>query len=91
MFDELIAKLDSEGVQYTEDYEAGTLTISVEAMDKIQLVSVIQTINNAMLPFTIDETSLIVTGGSAPEEPPAEPEGEETPPAEEMALNDMFK
>ena len=90
MFEDLIAQLDGMGVEYTEDYDAGTLTVDVGAMDKVQLISVIQTVNDSMLPFTIDENSLVVTGGDMPSEEPLEEEPAEEMPAEQMAMEDMF-
>ena len=90
MFEDLITQLDGMGVEYTEDYEAGTLTVDVGAMDKVQLISVIQLINDSMLPFTIDENSLVITGGEMPSEEPMEEMPAEEIPAEQAAMDDMF-
>lgn len=90
MFEDLIAQLDGMGVEYTEDYDAGTLTIDVGVIDKVQLISVIQSVNDAMLPFTIDENSLVITGGEPASEEPMEEEPAEEMPAEQMAMDDMF-
>lgn len=94
MLEDLIAHLDSLGVTYEEDYEAGTLTIPVDAMDKVQLIDVIIHINGVGLPFTIDETSLIVTIQEEPEFSDMEGElSEEVAPEEDMnqvALDQMF-
>lgn len=90
MFEDLITQLDGMGVEYTEDYEAGTLTIDVGTMDKVQLISVIQLINDSMLPFTIDENSLVITGGEMPSEEPMEEIPEEEVSAEQAAMDDMF-
>ena len=90
MFEDLITQLDGMGVEYTEDYEAGTLTIDVGVMDKVQLISVIQLINDSMLPFTIDENSLVITGGEMPSEEPMEEIPAEEVSAEQAAMDDMF-
>ena len=90
MFEDLITQLDGMGVEYTEDYEAGTLTVDVGTMDKVQLISVIQLINDSMLPFTIDENSLVITGGEMPSEEPMEEMPAEEIPAEQAAMDDMF-
>lgn len=90
MFEDLITQLDGMGVEYTEDYEAGTLTVDVGAMDKVQLISVIQLINDSMLPFTIDENSLVITGGEMPSEEPMEEMPAEEISAEQAAMDDMF-
>ena len=90
MFEDLITQLDGMGVEYTEDYEAGTLTIDVGTMDKVQLISVIQLINDSMLPFTIDESSLVITGGEMPSEEPMEEIPAEEVSAEQAAMDDMF-
>jgi len=90
MFEDLITQLDGMGVEYTEDYEAGTLTVDVGTMDKIQLISVIQLINDSMLPFTIDENSLVITGGEMPSEEPMEETPAEETSAEQAAKDDMF-
>lgn len=90
MFEDLITQLDGMGVEYTEDYEAGTLTVDVGTMDKVQLISVIQLINDSMLPFTIDENSLVITGGEMPSEEPMEEIPAEEVSAEQAAMDDMF-
>ncbi len=90
MFEDLITQLDGMGVEYTEDYEAGTLTVDVGTMDKVQLISVIQLINDSMLPFTIDENSLVITGGEMPSEEPMEETPAEETSAEQAAKDDMF-
>ena len=90
MFEDLITQLDGMGVEYTEDYEAGTLTVDVGTMDKVQLISVIQLINDSMLPFTIDENSLVITGGEMSSEEPTEEMPAEETSAEQAAMDDMF-
>lgn len=90
MFEDLITQLDGMGVEYTEDYEAGTLTVDVGTMDKVQLISVIQLINDSMLPFTIDENSLVITGGEMLSEEPMDEMPAEEISAEQAAMDDMF-
>lgn len=88
MFEEIIMSLEDMGVAYTEDPDVGTLTIDVEAMDKTVLIEVINLLNNAGLEFTIDDISIIVSGGE-----PVEMMEEEFPEEEdvsEMALEDML-
>lgn len=73
MFEDIIATLDSMGVEYTEDYDNGSLSIAVGDIDKVQLIDIINAVNESGLPFTIDESSLIITGLEAPaEETPTE-------------------
>lgn len=78
MFEDLIMQLDEIGVQYTEDYDAGTLTVDVGAMDKMSLISVLQIVTDSAMEFTIDETSLTIMTGAEPvgvpeEEPMTDP------------------
>lgn len=69
MFEDLIMQLDSLGVEYIEDYDAGTLTVPVDSMDKIQLIEVINIVNNSGMMFNIDDASLVISGGELTEEP----------------------
>lgn len=68
MFEDMIAQLDSMGVQYTEDYDAGTLTIDVAPLEKDTLISVISMLTDMGTPFTIDATSITVTASPSVEE-----------------------
>lgn len=79
MFDEIIAQLDAMGIKYTEDYEAGTLTIDVASMDKEKLIGVIQALNDTGLPFSIDASSIVVTGIPSEDTPAQEVPMEEAP------------
>lgn len=88
MFEELIASLDGMGLEYVEDYDAGTLTVDVGAIDKVQVISLIQAVTDLGLEFTIDETSLVVTGGDMPEVMEEEEEPEDF--NQEDAMNEMF-
>lgn len=85
MFEELIARLDEMGLEYAEDYDVGTLTVGVDMLDKVQVISLIQAVTDLGLEFTIDETSLVVTGGEMPEVM-GEPEEFD----QEDAMNEMF-
>lgn len=76
MFEEIITTLDELGITYDEDYDNGTLTIDIADIDKSVLVEIINAINS--YDFTIDDSSITVTGG--------EPMVEETPETED-ALN----
>ncbi len=89
MFEDLIMQLEDLGVEYVEDYEAGTLTIPVEDIDKVDLIEIINAVNNSGLLFTIDEISLIVQGGDASyeEEELASPETDYMDAAMADALN----
>lgn len=91
MYEEIIGQLDAIGVAYNEDVEAGSLTVDVAAMDKVQLIEVINIMNGAGLPFDINETTLTVSGFEM--EPMEEPEPEEPAEgvdAQQMALDEMF-
>jgi|LGVE01.1.fsa_nt_gb hypothetical protein len=66
MFEDIIVQLDQLGVQYTEDYDTGVLSVDVAAMDKLALIQVIRMANDSGLDFTIDETSLIIQAGVEP-------------------------
>lgn len=65
MFEDLIMQLEDLGVEYVEDYDAGTLTIPIEDIDKVELIEIINAVNNSGLLFTIDEISLIVQSEDA--------------------------
>lgn len=85
MFEDIIAQLDSIGVEYTEDYDTGTLTIDVATMDKVTLINVINIVTSFNLPFTVDESTLVVTGMGEVE--PTEPTEEEDTVDMDAAMN----
>lgn len=85
MFEDLIAQLDSIGVEYIEDYDTGTLTIDVATMDKVTLINVINIVTSFNLPFTVDESTLVVTGMGEVE--PTEPTEEEDTVDMDAAMN----
>lgn len=74
MLDAIISELDAIGVPYEEDYDAGTLTIDISAVDKTELINLIRFLTDTTVPFTIDETTIIVTvdATSMEEETPVE-------------------
>lgn len=74
MLDAIISELDAIGVPYEEDYDAGTLTIDISAVDKTELINLIRFLTDTTVPFTIDETTIIVTVDATPmeEETPVE-------------------
>ena len=74
MLDAIISELDAIGVPYDEDYDAGTLTIDISAVDKTELINLIRFLTDTTVPFTIDETTIIVTVDATPmeEETPVE-------------------
>lgn len=84
MFEELIVQLDELGVTYTEDYDAGTLTIDIADADKLLLIDIIMVLNDSGYMFDINESSVIVEGGTV-EEP-----AEDTSYDEEAYLDDAF-
>jgi len=63
MFESLIEALDSLGVTYTEDYDAGILDINIADIDKDTLISVISALNDEGLTFSITESNISVEGG----------------------------
>lgn len=87
MFEDLIMQLDEMGVQYTEDYDMGTLTIDIGSMDKMKLISVLQIVTDGGMEFTIDETNLTVIAGA---EPVGAPEEEMPMDAQQAAFDEIF-
>ena len=63
MFEEIIATLEEYGVEYTEDFEAGTLNIDIATVEKTDLIAIIQALTNQGLDFDIDEVAITVHGG----------------------------
>jgi hypothetical protein len=86
MFEQLIPMLEEQGVDFEEDYDAGTLVINVEAMDKDVLITVIGALNDMGANFTIDAMSLTVTDAVVDMEEPAMPEGD----MQAAALDDIM-
>lgn len=88
MFDELVTMLDAMGVDYNENYDDGTLTIDISKLQKTEIISLVQAVNDTAMAFTIDESSLVVTGGEIIEEASMDEEVEATPSAEASALDE---
>jgi hypothetical protein len=63
MFEEIIATLEEYGVEYTEDFEAGTLNIDIATVEKTDLIAIIQALTNQGFDFDIDEAAITVHGG----------------------------
>lgn len=87
MFEEIIATLEEIGVEYTEDYDAGSLTINIADIDKSDLIAIISTLNSLGEMFEITDTEIIVN--STMEMEPEELEDTE-PMMDEAALNEML-
>lgn len=63
MFEEIIATLEEYGVEYTEDFEAGTLNIDITTVEKTDLIAIIQALTSQGFDFDIDEAAITVHGG----------------------------
>lgn len=87
MFEEIIAALEELGVEYTEDYDAGSLTIDIANIDKSNLIAIISTLNSLGEMFEITDTEIVVN--STLEMEPEEVEDTE-PMMDEDALNEML-
>lgn len=87
MFEEIIAALEELGVEYTEDYDAGSLTIDIADIDKSNLIAIISTLNSLGEMFEITDTEIVVN--STMEMEPEEVEDTE-PMMDEAALNEML-
>jgi hypothetical protein len=89
MFEDLIVSLDDLGVTYTENADDGTLTIDIADIDKSVLVSVINALmSNSITDYTIDDTSIVVSGYMSTEEG-GEEDYEEDYDAQAQALDEM--
>lgn len=87
MFEEIIAALEELGVEYTEDYDAGSLTIDIADIDKSNLIAIISTLNSLGEMFEITDTEIVVN--STLEMEPEEVEDTEMT-MDEDALNAML-
>lgn len=95
MYDELIGTLESQGIAFEEDIDAGTVVVDIGAMDKGDLVTLIQAINVQGFPFDIDDAYITVnTGMAGMEEDYMEPDEFADEELDEdymdMALDDMM-
>lgn len=77
MFEDLIVQLDELGVTYSEDYDAGTLTVDIADVDKLVLIDIITMLNDGGYTFSITESTITVEGGVAPVEDTEESYDEE--------------
>lgn len=87
MFEDLIMQLDELRVPYSEDYDAGTLTIDIADIDKSILIDVIVALNDGGHVFNITDTSITIEGGVMEEEVPEDTFAEDA--ALEEALTTM--
>ena len=87
MFEDLIIQLDELGVPYSEDYDAGTLTIDIADIDKSILIDVIVALNDGGHVFNITDTNITIEGGVMEEEVPEDTYAEDA--ALEEALTTM--
>lgn len=88
MFEEIIAALEELGVEYTEDYDAGSLTIDIADIDKSNLIAIISTLNSLGEMFEITDTEIVVNSTL---EMQSEEEAEDTEMMmDEDALNEML-
>lgn len=87
MFEEIIATLEEYGVEYTEDFEAGTLNIDITTVEKTDLIAIIQALTNQGLDFDIDEAAITVHGGEVMTEEDMMPE---EMPEEDFNLEDFL-
>ena len=78
MLEDLILQLDEMGVSYTEDYDAGTLTIDIADIDKSILIDVIMLLNSGEYVFDITESTITVEGEVIEEEDEMTESGEES-------------
>lgn len=69
MFEDLIVQLDDLGVTYTEDYDAGMLTVDIADIDKTVLIDIIILLNDSGHVFDITESTITVEGDTTVEEP----------------------
>lgn len=66
--EDLLFQLDELGVAYTEDIEAGTVTIDISTVEKDVLVDIIIMLNDGMYAFNITADTIVVETGAATEE-----------------------
>lgn len=66
--EDLLFQLDELGVAYTEDIEAGTVTIDISTVEKDVLVDIIIMLNDGMYTFNITADTIIVETGATAEE-----------------------
>ena len=87
MFDTIIEVLDGLGVTYEEDYDNGNLVIDIADVDKSTLVEVINAIMGQ--DYTIDDSSITVSGGETNYDETAESEGALDEAAAQYGLGDL--
>lgn len=80
MFEDIIAQLESMGVDFEEMPEQNSLSVNVSQMDKAQLIEVLNMVYSmGMSVSALNESSMSITSGqtTSPEETVIEPIEEE--------------
>lgn len=89
MFEDIIMEIEALGLEYTEDYEAGTLTVDIAAADKTDIINVVSILTSMDVDFTIDEASIVVMD-MVMEDMPEEEDATMDEDYQDAALEDMF-
>jgi hypothetical protein len=89
MFEDIIMEIEALGLEYTEDYEAGTLTVNIAAADKTDIINVVSILTSMDIDFTIDEASIVVMD-MVMEDMPEEEDATTDEDYQDAALEDMF-
>jgi hypothetical protein len=82
-------EIEALGLEYTEDYEAGTLTVNIAAADKTDIINVVSILTSMDIDFTIDEASIVVMD-MVMEDMPEEEDATTDEDYQDAALEDMF-
>lgn len=90
MFEDIIAVLETAGIEFIEDYEGGTITIDIAGMDKAELVMVISTVNDTGAEFMIDDIAITITGLDQMGLEEVDAGLEDDLDMQQMALDEMF-
>lgn len=88
MMEEILTELDAMGLEYTEDYDAGIVTVDIANADKSLVIQAVGLFTSYDIDFTIDETSIVATMDMVEEMPTEEAPMEED--MQEMALGEML-
>lgn len=88
MMEEILTELDAMGLEYTEDYDAGIVTVDIANADKSLVIQAVGLFTSYDIDFTIDEASIVATMDMVEETPMEEAPVEED--MQEMALGEML-
>ena len=88
MMEEILTELDAMGLEYTEDYDEGIVTVDIGNADKSLVIQAVGLFTSYDIDFTIDETSIVATMDMVEEMPMEEAPMEED--MQEMALGEML-